>query len=1149
VVLAAAVVAGAGFSPASAQTVDLGPIVNPANGSTYYRLGGSSDFQALRGFAQGLGGDLVTINDAAENQWVWETFVQGTDRFLCIGFTDEASEGNFVWTSGQTPGYTNWGFGEPNNQGDEDYTHFNLDQPDWNDVTASSLSGAIVEVPLLGVRNPSFERPVLSDGTTLNGSAPDWTGPTQQIIFFGITREVAVLPPLVDGFNAAYVNNFGTDTGEPTRHSMSQRLNDVVRDNTTYTFSAWFGWRNDNGNRAVGVLELWTGGVASEGEVIGGTLLASRTVELVQGSFVRGSLTYATGVSPFTGQNISVVLRAVPTVNDFAQINFDDVEFVAAPNNGTCESAIEISPNSFVTDTLAGAGAGADACSGFSDPKVWFSVVGTERTLQVNTCDNGGANFDTVLGVYRGSCGGQTCVAENDDSCGLGSSLSFFAKAGERYFISVQNYGGGSSGDDVFTLTVNQPLAPEPLLDTGPVYNPATTTSYYSTTPARWIDERALARTMEGNLVTINNSAENDFVRQTFSPDRNIFIGFNDRATEGTFVWDSGQAPGYANWLPGEPNDLGNEDYAVISPDGRWNDTNGGAVLPGVIEVTNDSCYGAIPLSVPGSFASGYAPGPIGIGEFRCGSSAVIGRGVWFRVVGDGSVFTAETCGGSTNYDTTLRALTGDCNGLLCVTGNDDVCGLSSRISFYAQAGREYFVLVGKFNNAGPGGADQFTLTVSKTPASPPAFTGRSDVNPDECSRYYLIGPGNFLAAADAAAGAGQSLTTVNNAAENEFVRAFGAPSSWIGLTDIDSPGAFAWVDGTPVDYTNWLPGEPNDLSGEAFTQIVANGQWNDLGYTGALPAVSEVALTPAPGARVRGALALDGGDDAARLPDNFWAWPLSEFTIECWFRTTQPGIILGQIGATSGYVPMLYVGQAGRLRAADWAGTPQSSVLPASGADAPVVNDGTWHHVALVRSGPVISLYADGAFVASRSAPASGYDPTGVYTYRVGNGNWLNWPGSAGAGSGPFTGEIDEFRVWGTARTLEEINATRSTRYFNPGLYGNLLVSLDMDDAGGRLAFDPKGGRHGRFEGSPSWTYEDRNADGETDVCDARCAADIDGNGVVNSTDVSEFINIWFADQANGTLNADFNRNGVSNSTDVSDLINAFFEAPAPCL
>jgi hypothetical protein len=67
---------------------------------------------------------------------------------------------------------------------------------------------------------------------------------------------------------------------------------------------------------------------------------------------------------------------------------------------------------------------------------------------------------------------------------------------------------------------------------------------------------------------------------------------------------------------------------------------------------------------------------------------------------------------------------------------------------------------------------------------------------------------------------------------------------------------------------------------------------------------------------------------------------------------------------------------------------------------------------------------------------------------------------------------------------------------------------------------------------------------DGVPDECE--CLADWDRNGVANSTDVSELINTFFADQAGGTTFADIDCNGVSNSTDVSEFINVFFAAQA---
>jgi uncharacterized protein (TIGR03118 family) len=61
-----------------------------------------------------------------------------------------------------------------------------------------------------------------------------------------------------------------------------------------------------------------------------------------------------------------------------------------------------------------------------------------------------------------------------------------------------------------------------------------------------------------------------------------------------------------------------------------------------------------------------------------------------------------------------------------------------------------------------------------------------------------------------------------------------------------------------------------------------------------------------------------------------------------------------------------------------------------------------------------------------------------------------------------------------------------------------------------------------------------------------AGCAADFNGDTVVNSTDVSDFVNAWFDDQVAGTLVTDWDGNGVVNSTDVSEFINAWFDDQA---
>ena len=40
-------------------------------------------------------------------------------------------------------------------------------------------------------------------------------------------------------------------------------------------------------------------------------------------------------------------------------------------------------------------------------------------------------------------------------------------------------------------------------------------------------------------------------------------------------------------------------------------------------------------------------------------------------------------------------------------------------------------------------------------------------------------------------------------------------------------------ADGSSAKYSNWNPGEPNNVRNEDCTELLANGKWNDLPCTG----------------------------------------------------------------------------------------------------------------------------------------------------------------------------------------------------------------------------------------------------------------------------------------------------------------------------
>jgi hypothetical protein len=139
----------------------------------------------------------------------------------------------------------------------------------------------------------------------------------------------------------------------------------------------------------------------------------------------------------------------------------------------------------------------------------------------------------------------------------------------------------------------------DPVVISGPIVNPANGHTYYLLSSDTWTASQAAAVSLGGNLVTINDAAEQTWVFGTFAgfggaTNRFLWIGLNDVAAEGTFVWVSGEPLGFTNWAVGEPNNNnGNEDYVAMFPilfsTGEWNDFNNGPfegfLSSGVVEV------------------------------------------------------------------------------------------------------------------------------------------------------------------------------------------------------------------------------------------------------------------------------------------------------------------------------------------------------------------------------------------------------------------------------------------------------------------------------------------------------------------------------------------------------------------------------------
>ena len=127
-----------------------------------------------------------------------------------------------------------------------------------------------------------------------------------------------------------------------------------------------------------------------------------------------------------------------------------------AQGNNECSGAIMVvnGPNGPYTNSGSTTSAPAWPCAAGGND-VWFVYVPPAAgPVTVTTC---GANYDSALQIFTGSCGALVSVGCNDDSCGLQSSLSFTATACTPCYIRVGGFGGATGN---FPLNVTGPVGP-----------------------------------------------------------------------------------------------------------------------------------------------------------------------------------------------------------------------------------------------------------------------------------------------------------------------------------------------------------------------------------------------------------------------------------------------------------------------------------------------------------------------------------------------------------------------------------------------------------------------------------------------------------------------------------------------------------------
>jgi hypothetical protein len=222
----------------------------------------------------------------------------------------------------------------------------------------------------------------------------------------------------------------------------------------------------------------------------------------------------------------------------------------------------------------------------------WYVTVTDGATLKTHTVrDVSITDVDPATEIARGTADPFSTVWCNLSSAGDAAGYFVEPNASGEWLCDFSADYDITLGSQVNVLEIDEDWdstfvfwqVPRP---NGWLHNPATGHDYlYVGDGVSWTDAEEYAHSLGGHLVTINDAVESGWLIGTFGTD--YWIGLNDRAFEGHWVWSSGEPVTFTDWLAGEPNDLSGEDAAVVvnKPPIGWNDLPDDLAKPFVIEI------------------------------------------------------------------------------------------------------------------------------------------------------------------------------------------------------------------------------------------------------------------------------------------------------------------------------------------------------------------------------------------------------------------------------------------------------------------------------------------------------------------------------------------------------------------------------------
>ena len=134
---------------------------------------------------------------------------------------------------------------------------------------------------------------------------------------------------------------------------------------------------------------------------------------------------------------------------------------------------------------------------------------------------------------------------------------------------------------------------------------------------------------------------------------------------------------------------------------------------PTLTPTPNPKCLTAPTIPPAGGTVSGVTTLATNALAPPCVSDSAAPEQVYAWTPNTSGLWTLETCGGTSNFDTVVYVRTSSCTGAE-VACNDDACSVQSRLTVNATAGTTYYIIVDGY----AAGAGSFTLTVSPATAA-----------------------------------------------------------------------------------------------------------------------------------------------------------------------------------------------------------------------------------------------------------------------------------------------------------------------------------------------------------------------------------------------------------------------------------------------